>query len=214
MGIINLEPAVQLILIPVIVFALSFHEYAHGWVAYRKGDPTAYHAGRLTMNPLAHLDPFGALAIYFVGFGWAKPVPVDPRHLSNPRRDMLWIALAGPLSNILLALVSGLLLRLVWQTGLLSSQSPLISVLVVSLQINLALAIFNFLPIPPLDGSRILTGLLPTAQAPLIYQLERYGPMVLMGLILFGMVTGIPIIGTLISPFIHLFMSLFTLGLI
>ena len=92
MGIISLDPAVQVILIPVIIFALSFHEFAHGWVAYRFGDQTAKMNGRLTLNPMAHLDMFGSLALYFMGFGWAKPVPVDPRNLNNPKQDLMWIS--------------------------------------------------------------------------------------------------------------------------
>ncbi len=213
MGLISLDPAVQVILIPVIIFALSFHEYAHAWAAFRLGDPTASQLGRLTLNPLAHLDPFGAIVLYLVGFGWAKPVPVDFRYLSNPKKDMLWIALAGPAANFSIALASGLLLRLLWGLGLLSGDAAITTVLVMSLQINLVLGIFNFLPIPPLDGSRILAGLIPDRHRQFLINLEYYGPKVLFALILIGMFTRVSIIGVIIRPFIYFFMKLFTLGL-
>jgi len=123
MGIISLDPAVQVILIPVIIFALSFHEFSHGWMAHRYGDPTAKNAGRLTLNPMAHLDVFGSMALYFMGFGWAKPVPVDPRYLANPKKDMMRIALAGPVSNLIVALISGILLSILLRFGLIGNQS-------------------------------------------------------------------------------------------
>ncbi len=213
MGIISLDPAVQVILLPVIIFALSFHEFAHAWAAFRLGDPTAKSYGRLTLNPLAHLDPFGAIVLYLVGFGWAKPVPVDYRYLANPKRDMLWISLAGPVSNLSLALVSGLLLRFLWTAGIISGSGVLATVLVMSLQINLVLCFFNFLPVPPLDGSKILAGLMPPGNNEFLYKLEMYGPKVLFAVILIGMLTGVSIIGKIISPFIYLFMKIFTLGM-
>ena len=212
MGIINLDPTIQIILIPIIIFALSFHEYAHGWMAYRLGDPTAHDHGRLTLNPLAHLDIFGTMVLYFVGFGWAKPVPVDPGYLSNPKKDMLRIALAGPVSNLILALASGLLLRLFFTVGLVSNSHPITTVLVMSLQINLILAIFNFLPIPPLDGSRILSGLLPYRYNTFIVKFEYYGPRVLIGIFLLGMVIRVNFFGMIISPIIYPLVRLFTLS--
>ena len=213
MGIISLDPSVQILLIPVLIFALSFHEYAHAWAAYRLGDPTASAMGRLTLNPMAHLDPFGAIALYLIGFGWAKPVPVDYRYLQNPKQDMLWIALAGPASNFAMALISGLLLRFLWTTGMISGGSALTMVLVMSLKINLMLGLFNFLPIPPLDGSKILAGLIPNRHQNILYNMELYGPKILFAIILIGMVTRVPIIGTVIRPFINFFMKIFTLGL-
>ena len=113
----RLQPEVLVLLIPVLLFALVFHEFSHGWVAYKLGDPTAKHQGRLTLNPLAHLDPFGSMMILFVGFGWAKPVPVDSRYLANPRVDMMKIAFAGPASNLLLAFIGGILLRITGYMG-------------------------------------------------------------------------------------------------
>ena len=150
----RLQPEVLALLIPVLLFALVFHEFSHGWVAYKLGDPTAKHQGRLTLNPIAHLDPFGSLMILFVGFGWAKPVPVDSRYLANPRVDMMKIAFAGPASNLLLALISGILIRMTGYMG------PLTSMLILFTQINISLAVFNMIPIPPLDGSQIFSGLM------------------------------------------------------
>ena len=107
----RLPPEVLILLIPVLLFALVFHEFSHAWIANKLGDPTARYAGRLTLNPIAHLDPIGGLMILFVGFGWAKPVPVDPRYLKNPREDMMKIAFAGPASNLLLAFIAGSILN-------------------------------------------------------------------------------------------------------
>ena len=212
MGIISLDPAVQVILIPVIIFALSFHEFAHGWTANLFGDQTAKLAGRLTLNPLAHLDVFGSLALYFMGFGWAKPVPVNPRNLEDPKRNLLWISLAGPVSNLILALISGILLSILLRIGSISIQSSLTTVLIMSLQINLVLAIFNFIPIPPLDGSKILEGLVPNKYNKQLAQFELYGPRVLMGLILISMFTRFNIFSIIISPLMSIFLKLFTFG--
>ncbi len=213
MGIYALDPAVQVILIPIIVFALSFHEFSHGWMAHRYGDPTAKLAGRLTLNPMAHLDVFGSLALYLMGFGWAKPVPVNPQYLANPKKDMMWIALAGPVSNLIVALISGILLSILLRLGLIGNQSPLIVVLIMSLQINLVLAIFNFIPIPPLDGSRILEGLIPNKYHNELAKFEYYGPRVLMGLIILSMFTRFNIFSIIISPIMTIFLKLFTFGI-
>lgn len=210
MGIISLDPAVQVVLIPVIIFALSFHEFAHGWAAYKFGDQTAKLNGRLTLNPIAHLDVFGSLALYFMGFGWAKPVPVNPMNLSNPKKDLMWISLAGPLSNFLLAFISGVLLSIFLGLGLISGRSNITIVLIMSLQINLVLAIFNFLPIAPLDGSKILAGLVPYKYHNQLVKLEYYGPRVLIGLILISMFTSFNIFSIVISPIMTIFLKLFT----
>jgi Zn-dependent protease len=204
-----------LLLAPPILIALTFHEYAHAYAAYRRGDDTARQLGRLSLNPLRHLDPFGTLMIFLVHFGWAKPVPVNPSRLKNPRKDMLWIAAAGPLSNMVLALVSGLLLRMIFsiegmpdvQTG--RPIGPVSFMVMMSLQINLALAIFNILPIAPLDGSKILSGLLPAGFAGFIGWLERYGPFILIGLIIIGRTTDVSLLGGLIWPFVDIFSRAF-----
>ena len=194
---------VLVLLIPVLLFALVFHEFAHGWVANKLGDPTAKDAGRLTLNPMAHLDMFGSLMILFVGFGWAKPVPVDSRYLANPRIDMMKIAFAGPAANLLLAFIAGLLIRI---TGYLGSFTTM---LIMFTQINIMLAVFNMIPISPLDGSQIFSGMMIRKNPDLVMKLQMYGPQILMGLILFGMFTSFSPIWMIISPFVNFFMLLF-----
>ena len=199
----RLPPEVLVLLIPVLLFALVFHEFAHGWVANKLGDPTAKNAGRLTLNPMAHLDMFGSLMILFVGFGWAKPVPVDSRYLANPRIDMMKIAFAGPAANLLLAFVTGILIR---ATGYLG---PFTTMMIMFTQINIMLAVFNMIPISPLDGSQIFSGMMIRSNPDLVMKLQMYGPQILMGLILFGMFTSFSPIWMIISPFINFFMFLF-----
>ena len=201
-----------LLSVPPILLALSFHEYAHGWMAYRLGDPTAKHEGRLTMNPLAHLDPLGTMMIIIVHFGWAKPVPVNPMNLKDPKKDMLWIALAGPVSNVIMAAGLGILLRIMSGMGMRVDGSFLgyfQYMLYFAVMINLVLAIFNMIPIPPLDGSKILFGLLPTEYEESYLRFEQIGPMVLLGLVVINSYFGIPIFSMLITPFVSLFSSLF-----
>ena len=200
----RLPPEVLALLIPVLLFALVFHEFSHGWVANKLGDPTAKHQGRLTLNPLAHLDPFGSMMILFVGFGWAKPVPVDSRYLANPRTDMMKIAFAGPASNLLLAFIGGMLIRVTGYMG------PLTSMLIIFTQINISLAVFNMIPIPPLDGSQIFSGIMLQRNPQLVMKLQMYGPQILLGLILFGMLTGVSLIWTVMSPFVNFFIFLFS----
>ena len=199
----RLEPEVLILLIPVLVFALVFHEFSHAWVANQLGDPTAKYAGRLTLNPLAHLDIFGSLMILFIGFGWAKPVPVDSRHLGNPRTDMMKIAFAGPASNLLLALISGTIIRATGDMGSITTMLEMFT------YINIMLAVFNMIPIPPLDGSQIFSGFMVRRNPDLVYKLQIYGPQVLMGLILFGMFTRISPIWWVMRPFVDFFMFLF-----
>lgn len=202
-----------LLIAPPILLALTFHEYAHAYMAYRYGDDTARQSGRLTLNPLRHLDPLGTIMIFIVHFGWAKPVPVNPNRLRNPKKDMLWISAAGPLANMVLALASGLLIRVLLTIGVTPDRHTAIGLLffmvIMSLQINLALAIFNILPIAPLDGSKILSALLPVRYEKLIYSLERYGPFILIGLIIFSQATGVSFLGGLIWPFVDFFRTLF-----
>lgn len=192
-----------LLLAPPLLFALTIHELAHGLVAYGLGDPTAKLAGRLTLNPLKHLDPLGTLAFFLIKFGWAKPVPVNPGYFRRPRQDMLWVALAGPASNLVLALVSALLIKVVQlllqaPLGALGAAVllPLGAMLVASVWINLVLAVFNCLPIPPLDGGRIVAGLLPEEMARGYRKLEPYGFFVVLLLSFTGLIsqTIVPIV--------------------
>ena len=194
---------VLVLLIPVLLFALVFHEFSHGWVANKLGDPTAKYAGRLTLNPMVNLDLLGSLMILFVGFGWAKPVPVDSRYLANPRIDMMKIAFAGPAANLLLALIAGTIIRITGYMGVLTSM------LIMFTQINIMLAVFNMIPIPPLDGSQIFSGLMVRHNPDIVMKLQMYGPQILMGLILFGMFTSFSPIWMIISPFVNFFMFLF-----
>ena len=195
------------LLIPTLVFSLSFHEFAHAWMAAKCGDNTAARMGRLTLNPMAHLDVMGSLMILFAGFGWAKPVPVDSRLLRNPRTDMMKVAAAGPVSNILLALAGGMTLRFLNSTGLLTE---IILILIIYFtRINIALAVFNMIPIAPLDGSQIFSGYLMKHNPELAWKIQAYGPQVLFGLILFGYFTGFSIIWMVMEPFVSFFMLLF-----
>jgi Zn-dependent protease len=185
--------------LPPLLMALTLHELAHGFVALRFGDQTARWAGRLTLNPIKHMDPVGTILILFgmitraPVIGWAKPVPVNPHNLQHPRTDMIWVALAGPGMNLLLATLSALALR--WFPGpqwwadsplAVSIVIPLIGMLNASLWINVGLAIFNLLPIPPLDGARVLNGILPPRHAITFSQLEPYGFIILLVLFMSG----------------------------
>ena len=199
----RLPPEVLVLLIPVLLFALVFHEFSHAWVANKLGDPTARYAGRLTLNPMAHLDPIGGLMILFVGFGWAKPVPVDIRYLSNPRIDMMKIAFAGPASNLILAFIGGTILRLGFVHGTMAMMIMFFT------QINIMLAVFNMIPIAPLDGSQIFSGLLIRTNPELVRNLQIYGPKILMGAILIGYFTPISPIWWFMGPFVKFFLFLF-----
>lgn len=173
--------------IPALLLAVTVHEVAHGWVADRLGDPTARLAGRLTLNPLPHIDPIGALAFVLAGFGWARPVPVNARNLRHPRRDMALVGLAGPASNFLVAFLALLTLSLrPWRALPLFVGRPLSGLLVIAYGFNLGLGIFNLIPLPPLDGGHFLPYLLPRGAWTLLYPLERYGPMILLLLLLSG----------------------------
>lgn len=176
--------------LPVLI-AITFHEAAHGFVARMRGDDTAWRMGRVTFNPLRHIDPFGTIllpAMLLIGsggrflFGFAKPVPVDFSRLDNPRIDMVWVALAGPGINVALALAAAILGHLVPVLPSFMDEWALFN-LVNAIHINLLLAVFNMLPLPPLDGGRVLVGLLPNRLAYAVAQTERYGLFILIGLI-------------------------------
>lgn len=174
-----------------VIFAITVHEVAHGWVAKKKGDNTAFMLGRLTLNPIKHIDILGTivvpglLLISGTGmiFGWAKPVPVDSRHFKNPRKDMALVAIAGPVSNILMAIGWALLIRLAITIESEFVTLPLIYTGIAGISINLVLALINLIPIPPLDGSRVLSAFLPSKWAWRYNQIERYGFLILMALL-------------------------------
>lgn len=188
-----------IILAPPFLFALTLHELAHGYVAYHLGDPTAKKAGRLTLNPLKHLDPLGVLAFIIMKIGWAKPVPVNPNYFRDPQKGMLLVALAGPGANVFLAIASAILAKFFVMLPFLPIfiLQPLVSMLVASVWINIMLAVFNCLPIPPLDGSKVLMGLLPPSAVRTYVKLEPFGFILLLALFYTG------IIPKLIMPIIR-----------
>lgn len=193
----NLEGLV--ISLPAILLALSVHEFAHGYVAYRLGDMTPKHQGRLTLNPLAHLDLIGTLMLIFAHFGWAKPVMVNPNSFrGNRQRGMLYVALAGPLSNVLVALIAAILYNLLIKYNVSYFWILLVQYLII---IDVSLAVFNLIPVPPLDGSKILAGLLPYSMHHLIYQLEAYGPFILILLLITNVISVIlhPLVNGLLN---------------
>jgi len=204
----NIDSQIIVLLIPALVFSLSFHEFAHAWMAYRLGDSTAARMGRLTLNPMSHLDPIGSLALLLMGFGWAKPVPVDPRYLKNPRKDMVKVAAAGPISNIILAIIAALVLRLLFDSDFLSNSVK--TFFIIFMQINITLAVFNLLPVSPLDGSQILSPFLEKQFGPdIVWKMQAYGPRVLFFIILFSMITDIHIFSFVINPIFNLFIFVF-----
>ncbi len=184
---------ISIMLVPALL-AVTLHEVAHGYVAEKLGDPTARLLGRLTLNPVKHLDPIGTLALLFFGFGWARPVPVNYNNLRNPRQDMIWVALAGPSTNFSLAILSALVLRGIAflaqsssleGTVLAMALEPLGLMAGFSLYINIILGVFNLMPIPPLDGGRVMTGLLPPRQANALSRLEPFGFVIIIFLVFF-----------------------------
>ena len=184
-----LENAIYLV--PTALLSLTFHEFSHGWVAYKLGDPTAKQAGRLSLNPLVHLDVLGTIAMLLLRFGWAKPVPVNPMYFKNRKRDMAITAAAGPISNLLLAFIS---LILFYTTATFIPSGTVGDVLqtffIIMVSLNVGLAVFNLLPISPLDGSKILYAVLPNATYFKIMRYEKYFMPVLFILLWTGLLSG------------------------
>jgi Zn-dependent protease len=189
-----------LLSIPAILIAITFHEYAHGWMAYRLGDPTPKFYGRLTLNPLAHLDPIGTLMLLIFRFGWAKPVPINPNNFSNYRRDTVLVSIAGPSANFLLAIIFALIGRIVMPLYII----PINAFLSISIYVNIALAIFNLIPIPPLDGSKLLLLFLPYRYTYIMGFLEQYGFIIIVMLIAFT-----NFIGLIVSPIVNWLFNIF-----
>ena len=192
---LGIDIAQVFILFTVLLFSLTVHEMAHAWTADRLGDPTARLLGRVTLNPIAHIDPIGTILFPLIAIvtgvpilGWAKPVPVNVRQLRNDRRDYMLVAAAGPASNIVMAVAAAALIALVPVSALVIGEptvsAPLARLLTVMVRLNVLLAVFNMLPIPPLDGGNVLSGLLPRDAARLLDYIRPYGFIVLYALIL------------------------------
>lgn len=198
--------AFALVAIPLL-FSVIIHEVAHGWVAYRMGDPTAKWSGRLTLNPLNHLDPIGTLMLFLAGFGWAKPVPVNFNNLSDKRKGLLFVSSAGVLANILLAFFALLFIRLFSESSSGIAAILVYKVCTVVAHINITLAALNLIPVPPLDGSKILMGIVWKRTPYFLTRLEPYGFFIIIGFLYLGILDPLIrlfgwIIGTLIGVLI------------
>ena len=194
-----------------VLYALTIHEFFHAWTANRLGDPTAKMQGRLTLNPIAHLDPLGVICFIVAHFGWGKPVPVNPNYFKHPRRDDVLVSAAGPISNLVSAFFFGLIFQISYK--FLGATNPVVldlyNVVFRLVEINLLLAIFNFIPLYPLDGSHILKGFLPRRMLSGYENVCKYSPFILLGLIFIGNFAHVPILSYVIIPPMVYFRNVF-----
>ena len=206
---LRLDPHILILLLPALIFSLCVHEFSHGFIAYIYGDDTAYKQGRLTLNPIKHLDPTGTIMLLFIGFGYAKPVPVNPYKLKNPNIDIIKVAAAGPVSNLILAFLGVIVIYTVHAFFPYIINDNLKIFLNIFIQINIFLALFNLLPFFPLDGGQIFGKIISKYNYDLAQNLNIYGPRILLGIILFGIITGHSIIGMIIEPIYLLIRTIF-----
>ncbi len=207
----GLSVSTILVRLTILFLAIPIHEWAHAWSAYQLGDDTASMRGRMTLNPLAHLDPIGSLLLLFSGFGWGKPVPVNPyRMRTNPRAGMAISAAAGPFSNFVLAMLLAIPFRLGW-VGWYTGGFSIGSLLLIAIQINLGLMLFNLIPIYPLDGEKILMGLLPPRWGDNLLRLRPFGTLILAVLLFILPRIGVDLIRILIAPVYRLLWNLLLL---
>ena len=194
-----------ILFVPPFLLAISVHESAHAYIANRLGDPTAKELGRVTLNPIPHIDLFGFIALFIVGFGWAKPVPVNPANLKEPIKDGLWISLAGPASNFILAVLSAVVFRMLVPFLIHSDGGMFVlEMILFSVRLNIILMAFNLFPLPPLDGFHILEGLVSYETYVKLQQLQSMGPMLLLGLIFLSSFTGLNIFGAIFTPIVRI----------
>jgi Zn-dependent protease len=197
--------------IVALVVAVTVHEFSHAWMATMLGDPTARMQGRLSLNPLKHLDPVGTIMLFIARIGWGRPVPFNPHYLKNPKRDSALIALAGPLSNLIIVAIIAVPYRMLTQVTALDSASLKLFGTIISL--NIVLMAFNLIPVPPLDGSKVLLSLLPSRLYPQIFRYRNYGYGLLVLLLLSPQLFGFSILGRIIMPIHTFFWEIILTGL-
>lgn len=202
------NPTIFAALIVALLIGITVHEYAHAWTANRLGDDTARLMGRVTLNPLKHLDPLGVVFLLIIGFGWGKPVPFNPGKLRD-QNGSIKVALSGVVANLIVALILGLFIRIATAYGIALDSSPLLSFISVIIFVNLGLIAFNIIPIPPLDGSKVIENYLSYES---IIRFEQLGPILLFGIIIAQTVLNIPILFTILEPIIR-FLSFVTTGM-